>query len=186
MFAANGNVGSRPGLRYALAGVQAGVSGALAMLACLMIGSAWEHRSIWSVPNLFATTFFGSDAYRNQLARTSWCGLALVIALYGLLGMIWGTALGDNRKRGIVLYGAIAGLMVYVFFYDFLWKHANPLVTLYAPDRDLQVGHLVWGLILARSPKYARRIAESMSEPTIAEPPVEATVQAVSSGDAIR
>ncbi len=202
MFAAEaGQNRTHAGLRNALAGIHAGVLGALAMLACLMIGSVWDHRSIWSVPNLFATTFFGGDAYRNQLVRTSWSGLALVVALYGFLGMIWGAICGDDRKRAIALYGAIAGLLVYVLFYDFLWKHANPLVTLYAPDRQLEVGHLLWGLVLARSPKYSRRIAESMGAamgtpgtpgaakligPGALRGTMEDPVQAVSSGDAIR
>lgn len=173
-------------MRHALAGVHAGVLGSLAMLGWVMIGSAWDHRSIWSVPNLLATTFFGSDAYRNQFARTSWSGVALIIAIYGLLGLVWGAIFRDDRKPAIVLYGAIAGLLVYFVFYDFFWGHANPLVTLYAPNRQLQFGHVVWGLVLARSPKYSRRIAESMVVRAPVEPAPEEPVQAVSSGELIR
>src|ERR1700684_2943196 len=92
MTAASENT-SRLGLRQGLAGLQAGVWGALVMLACLMLGSLWERQSMWLVPNLFATTFYGSDAYRNQLAHTSWAGVALLVAIYGLLGMLWGWAL---------------------------------------------------------------------------------------------
>ncbi len=173
-------------IRHALAGIHAGVLGALAMLACVMIGSAWDHRSIWSVPNLFATTFFGGDAYLNQLVRTSWCGLALMIAIYGFLGMIWGTICGDKRRRALPLCGAIAGLLVYLFFNDFFWKHANPLFTVYAPDRQLELGHLLWGLFLARSPRYSRRVAESMTRTPGATPPAHDEVHAVSSGEVIR
>jgi hypothetical protein len=179
MFAANDS-SSRPGLRYALAGIQAGVFGALAMLACLMIGSLWDRRSIWVVPNLLSTTFFGTDAYRNQLVRTSWAGVALIVAVYGALGLIWGYVWGEARKQWLTLYGAGVGLIVYFVFYGFLWKHANPLVTLYAPDRQLEVGHVVWGLVLARSPQYSRRIAEAT-----VEPPVQ-TVHEVRSGEVIR
>jgi hypothetical protein len=177
--------GPRGGVRHALAGVQAGILGALAMLACVMIGAAWNHRSVWSVPNLLATTFFGSDAYRNQLVRTSWSGVALILVIYGSLGMVWGTIFGDNRKHALAVYGAIAGLLVYFVFYDFLWRHANPLITLYAPDRQLEVAHLVWGLVLAKSPKYSRRIAESMIVRLPAEANLE-EVQAISSGELIR
>jgi len=177
---------ARAGLRHALAGIHAGILGALVLVACLMIGSVWNHRSIWSVPNLLATTFYGSDAYRNQLVRTSWTGMALIFAIYGFLGMIWGAVAGDRRKRALPLYGAIFGLVVYFVLYDFLGKHANPLVTLYGPDRQLQVGHLLWGLVLARSPGYSRRIARSTVIHPVAELPPPETVQAVSSGDAIR
>lgn len=177
---------SRSGVRNLLAGVHAGVLGAMALLACVMIGSVWDHRSIWTVPNLFATTFFGSAAYRNQLVRTSWSGIALVLALYGVLGMVWGVIQGGRGKRAIALSGAIAGLLVYFVLYDFIWKHANPLIPLYAPDRSLELGHLLWGLVLARSPLYSRRIAESLATPTPAVPTAEEPVQAVSSGELIR
>src|SRR3569832_1923212 len=76
--------------RHALGGLQASVAGVLVMFAYLMVASLWHGRSIWVVPNLFSTTFFGSDAYRNQLLKTSWAGLALTVPFYGLLGVVWG------------------------------------------------------------------------------------------------
>jgi hypothetical protein len=158
--------GHRPshssGLRYALAGLQAGVQGALVIFACLMAGSLWDGRSIWVVPNLFATTFFGSGVYRNQLLRTSWTGIALIVALYGVLGILWGCIWRDERRSWLALYGATAGVGVYFLFYGLLWRHINPLVTLYAPERQLQFGHVLWGIVLARSPLYARRIADTV------------------------
>jgi hypothetical protein len=180
MFAANES-SSGSGLRHALAGLQAGVAGALAMLACLMIGSIWDRRSIWLVPNLLATTFFGTDVYRNQFALTSWSGVALIVAVYGFLGMIWGCIWGEARTQWFGLYGAIAGLSVYFVVFRFLLRHANPLVPLYAPDRQLEVGHLFWGLFLARSSKYSRRIAEASVEPVARE-----TDHELRSGEVIR
>ena len=190
MFAANdGRSGT---LRHALAGLHAGVLGSLAMLACLMVGSLWDHRSIWLVPNLLATTFFGSEAYRDQLVRTSWAGLALLPAVYGALGLVWGLIWRDSRKPGLALYGIITGLAVYFLFYDFLWKQINPVVTLYAPDRQLQIGHALWGLALARSPGYSRNIAKSMADPVASgsEPVIYQadgeSVHEVSSGEVTR
>lgn len=159
--------GTRPdgGLepRHALAGLQAGVIGALALVACVMAGSVFEGRSIWVVPNLFATTFYGSEVYRNRLLHTSWTGVALIVGIYGVLGAIWGCIWRDDRKRWLRLYGVLAGLGVYFVFFDYFWRHINPLITLYAPDRQLQLGHVLWGLVLARSPLYARRIAAALS-----------------------
>jgi hypothetical protein len=106
--------------------------------------------------------------------------VALIVAVYGVLGMIWGCIWGDARKPWLTLYGAVAGLTVYFAFYGFLWKHANPLVTLYAPERQLEVGHVVWGLVLARSPRYSRRIAEATAEPVVQ------TIHEVRSGEVIR
>jgi hypothetical protein len=181
MFPANKS-GFRPGLRHALAGIHAGVLGALAMVGCLMLGSLWDHRSIWIVPNLFATTFFGSGAYRNRFELVSWAGLALIVAVYGALGMVWGLILRDKRPSWLALYGIIAGLAVYFVLYDFVWKHINPILTLYVPDRPLELGHALWGLILARTPGYSRKIAESLTVRT----PVHEPVQEVSSGEVIR
>jgi hypothetical protein len=185
MYAANdsGNdSGSRLGWRHALGGLEAGVLGALAMLACLMVGSLWDHKSIWVVPNLFATTFYGSNAYRNQLLRTTWSGVALVVAVYGILGILWGCVWRDERKPWLALYGAILGLAVYFVFYDFMWKHANPLVVLYAPDRQLQLGHVLWGMILARAPGYSRRIAQASGTSEAHDSEVEE----IRSGEVIR
>jgi hypothetical protein len=164
-----------------LAGLQAGVLGALLLFAFLMICSLWQGRSIWVVPNLFATTFFGSAVYRNQLLRSSWTGIALIIAIYGVLGIVWGCLWRDRRKPWLRVYGAIAGLVVYFVFYDFLWRRLNPLVALYAPDRQLQVGHVLWGMFLARSPVYARRIAGV----TIPPATYDVAVHEVRSGEVI-
>lgn len=164
MFPANA---SRPGLslRHALAGLQAGVTGALLMLGFLMIGSRWDQRSVWTIPNLFATTFFKNDIYRNEFVRSSWTGVALLVAIYGFLGILWGCAWRDERKRWLTLYGALAGLAVYFLFFDFIWQHVNALIALYGPNRQLIVGHILWGMVLARSPRYARRIAERLRAP---------------------
>jgi hypothetical protein len=180
MFAANDSSASS-GLRRALAGLQAGVFGALAMLACLGVGSLWDRRSIWLVPNLLATTFFGSDAYRNQLMHTSWSGVALIVAFYGFLGLVWGCIWGEARTQWLGFYGAITGLSVYFLVFRVLLRHANPRVALYAPDTQLEIGHLFWGLFLARSPKYARRIAERSAEAAVQD-----KVHEVSSGEVIR
>jgi hypothetical protein len=148
-------------LRHALAGIHAGVLGALVMLAWLMAASVWHRRSVWLIPNLFATTFYGSEAYRNEFLRSSGSGLALMIAIYGLGGLIWGILWGEERRPFIWIYGAATGLLVYYVLFNLIWKHVNPLITLYAPDRQLQIGHVLWGMVLARSTRYARRFARN-------------------------
>jgi hypothetical protein len=196
MYAANESGPSDGGrgilLRHALAGLQAGVLGALVLFAVLMAGSLWDGRSIWLVPNLFATTFFGSEVYRNQLLRTSWAGIALIVAVYGALGILWGCIWRERRIPWLGLFGAVAGLCVYFLFYGWLWRHVNPLVTLYAPDRQLQLGHVLWGIVLARSPLYSRRIADSvLNKPALNTPGTgpavqDVAVQEISSSEVIR
>ena len=164
MFAANASR-SRLSLRHALAGLQAGIFGALTMLAFLMAGSAIERHSPWLVPNLFASVFYGSDVYLNRFLHTSWSGLALVLALYGCLGAMWGCIWRDRGARWLAFYGALFGLAVYYITFHFLWKRVSPMMFLYAPDRQLEVGHIIWGMVLARAPRYARSIAARTSTP---------------------
>jgi hypothetical protein len=169
-YGTRSNAPERLQLRHLLAGVQASVLGVLLMFAWLALASLFRGRSVWVVPNLFSTTFFGGNAYRNEFLRTSWAGVALTVAVYGLVGALWGGFWRDRSPRWLTLYGAITGFLVYLIFYDFVWRHWNPLVSLYAPDHQLEIGHLLWGMVLARSPIYARRIVQSMTD-TIEPPP---------------
>ena len=146
-------------LRHALAGLQAGVSGALIMMVWSAVGSLWGRRSIWMIPNLYATAFYGSNAYVNGFLRSSWSGLALMLLICGLGGAVWGLVWGDRRKPLQGLIGAVAGLIFYYFCFKLVWPHLGPLIPLYAPEPQVQIGYVLWGLALARSPIYSRRIA---------------------------
>jgi len=182
---------SGTGLRHALGGLQAGVAGTAAMLACLAVGSLWNQRSVWTGPNLFATTFYGPRVYFNHYAGTGWSGVALLVVLYGTLGALWGWAWRGEQKPMLAVYGAVVGLVVYFILFDFVWKQVNGLVVLYAPNAQLELGHALWGIILAKSPKYSRRIGERIQElpPAAQNAPSdqnpEAVEPAVSSGPVI-
>lgn len=147
-------------LRHALAGLQAGVSGAFLMMVWSAIGSLWSRRSIWMIPNLYATTFYGSRAYVNGFLKTSWSGVALMLMVCGLGGVVWGLLWRERRKPFPLLFGALAGLLFYYVCFKMIWMRVNPLIPLYAPEPQIQVGYFLWGLMLARVPRYSRRIAE--------------------------
>ncbi len=93
------------------------------------------------------------------MVNASWSGIALIIAVYGALGSLWGCIWRDEPRPWLTFYGALFGMTVYYIMFHFVWRRINPLMFLYAPDRQLEVGHLIWGMILARSPRYARSIA---------------------------
>jgi hypothetical protein len=188
MDAANA-VKSRVTLRDALGGLQAGMLGALVMIGWLMLCSVSLRRSVWVVPNLFATAFYGPAAYQNHFLRSSWPGLALMVALYAGGGLMWGVLYGalwqaDRKPPFLPLIGAITGLLVYVLFFGLIWKHVDSLIPLYAPDRQLQIGHVLWGLLLARAPLYSRRIAAAATEAAVESAPQETAE--VRSGEVIR
>jgi hypothetical protein len=152
----------------------------------VMVGSLLNRRSVWVVPNLFATTFYGAGVYYNDYARTAWAGVALLIVLYGGLGALWGCAWREERKPWLAVYGAIFGMVVYFVLFDLVWRQINGLVILYAPSAQLEFGHALWGMILAKSPKYSRRIAERMQAADAGGQTPGAEEPALSSGPAMQ
>jgi hypothetical protein len=152
--------------RHLLAGLEAGVMGALLLLACMMLGTSFDGHSIWLEPNLFATTFYGSHAYEDGFFHDTWAGVALVVLIYGLLGAVWGAIWRERNHRALSIIGAVTGIVVYYAFFHFIWNHVNGLLVLYTSSRPMAFGHVLWGLMLSKSPAYARRIAaETLSLP---------------------
>jgi hypothetical protein len=151
-------------LTNALAGLQAGIVGSLFMLLWYLIVALWTRRSFWTVPNLYATGFYGSDAYVNGFTRASWSGLALTIFLCGIFGAAWGLLWRRRTMPPVAFLGAVAGLIVYYALFNLILPHTRPLIALYAPETQIRIGYLIWGIALSRSPVYARRIAEASGQ----------------------
>jgi hypothetical protein len=185
---------SRLALPDALAGLQAGMLGVFLMIAWLMLCAVSAGYSIWVIPNLFATALYGPVAYQDRFFHSSLPGIALLLAIYGTGGIVWGVLCGAVLKKDgrrppyFALTGAITGLLVYYCFFELIWQYADPLIPLYAPTRQLQIGHVLWGMMLARAPLYSRRIAEATTERTevVLTPEVPAQeTEEVKSGEVI-
>src|SRR5579872_1722867 len=91
--------GARPNWFLVLAGIQAGVIGALILLGYVALDSAWHRRSVWTVPNLLASTFYGEAAYRPGLGARTGAGVALLVVLYGVLGAVFALVIRDQASR---------------------------------------------------------------------------------------
>jgi hypothetical protein len=166
-----------------LAGLQAGMVGALWMLAWLGVSAAWQNRGFWSSENLFATAFYGGDAVRSGFGVKTLPGLALYLVLYSLLGGIFALALrGRPRSGRLTLAGILFSLGWFYVSFHLLWKTAMPLVYLLYPDRPTVVGHLIFGVCIGRFPAhYPGQVSkpaapDSVETPSPGEtpPPVEA------------
>lgn len=156
----------RPGLLMcALGGLEASIAGIVWMFGCFIVAAFWSGIGIWSVPNLFSTIFYGDYAFDDAFSKTTWSGLALMIVVYGLLGIAWGCLWKENRKPLLSFFGALTGLFVYYVSFHFLWPAINALIQLHAPERELQVAHILWGAALAKSPAYTRRIEAAIAPP---------------------
>ena len=151
---------TRPHWSLALAGIQAGIVGALILLGYLALDSAWHRHSIWTVPNLLASTFYGESAYRQGFSAGTSVGVALLLLLYGALGLLFALVVRDHGTRTrVVLAGLIYGTGWFFLSFDLLWKHVNPMVQIYSPDRAMLVGHVIYGGVLGRGfPAYLKSI----------------------------
>jgi hypothetical protein len=113
------------------------------------------------VPNLFAASFAGPGAFASHFVKTSLAGASVFVVLYGLLGMVWGVACRRRRGTAVTIVAAAFGLAIYALFFRFFWPHVRPVISLYAPDHQLEVAHFLWGLALSRSAIFAQNIARA-------------------------
>jgi hypothetical protein len=147
----------------ALAGLEAGILGVIWMFVCFFIAAFWGGSGLWSIPNLFSTMFYGDYVYQDEFFHTTWAGLATIIVIYTVLGIVWGCVWGERRRPLLAFSGALTGLLIYFLFFNFIWVHLAPSIVLYAPTRQLQVAHILWGAVLAKSPAFAARISAATS-----------------------
>jgi hypothetical protein len=142
---------------YLLAGLETGVSGALAMLIWLAVGSLLRRHSVWFLPNLVAASFYGPSSLRDSAGIYTAVGAAMVLALYGLVGIAFGELLG-RREGGFRLFcfSLIVALTIYWGVLRWFWRGMNPVAHLYAPDGQILLGHLLFGCFLAGYPRRLR------------------------------
>jgi hypothetical protein len=160
-----------------VAGLQAGMVGALWMLAWLGVSAAWQNRGFWSSENLFATAFYGGDSVRSDFGVKTLPGLALYLVLYSLLGGIFALALrGRPRSGRLMLAGILFSLGWFYVSFHLLWKSVMPLVYLLYPDRATVVGHLIFGVCIGRFPAHypGQASKPAAPDPVEAQPPGEA------------
>jgi hypothetical protein len=158
-----------------LAGLQAGMVGALWMLAWLGVSSSWQNRGFWNSENLFATAFYGSDAVRSDFGLKTLPGLALYLLLYSVLGGVFALVTRDRvPPLRLMLAGMLFALGWFYLSFHLIWKSAMPLVYLLYSERPMVVGHLLYGVCVGRFPAHdpgrPRQLAPA-SEPPESEPP---------------
>lgn len=150
---------NRP-VRFALGGLETGVSGALAMLAWLAVVSLWYRGSIWWIPNLLASVFYGETSIRYGFAKYTAAGIALDLFVYGLIGSVFGLTWRDQRGGARLLWTGVAvAVAAWFLLFRILWKGMVPVAHIYAPDRQLLIANLIYGFMLTRFPKRAARLA---------------------------
>jgi len=146
------------------------------MLGWLALVSVWNGRSVWSVSNLLATTFYGEPALGRGFRWMTLSGLALHLCLTGLVGVAFAFAVRSLAWRGrIILLGLLAGLAWYYACFGFFWRHVNPLVTIYSPQHGMLFAHLALGAFLGFTPRFRRALDRAGLPPEVVIEPPPAT-----------
>jgi hypothetical protein len=163
-------------LRLLFAGLEAGMLGALWMLAWIGLSSTWQRRSFWTAENLMATAFASDAPIRAGFVASTISGLALYLVIYSLLGALFAFAVRGRVPRGRVLLWSVAfALAWYYLSFHGIWKSVIPLVARLHVERATVLGHLLYGTVLARYPVYLERWEQpAPSAEAEPQPPAEA------------
>jgi ribose/xylose/arabinose/galactoside ABC-type transport system permease subunit len=142
---------------YALAGLETGITGALAMLVWLSLGSAWAGHSVWWFLNLVAAVLYGSRSLHEGAGSYTALGAAIVILAYGVIGIVYAQILGE-RSGGFrqFCFSLIIALIVYWSLLRWFWQLANPAAHPYVNNGQILLGHLLFGCFLAGYPGMLR------------------------------
>ena len=144
-----------------LAGLEAGMIAALWMLAWLGSNSAWQQRSFWTAENLLASTFFGGAAVRDRFTVETLPGLALYLLVYSTLGCVFAAVIRLKLPPlRLLLVSVLVALGWYWVSFHGIWKALSPLIPLLHAERPTILGHVIYGAVLARYPRYLPRLIE--------------------------
>jgi hypothetical protein len=145
----------------ALAGVEAGVLGGIAMLGWFILVSVWQDQFWYAVPNLLAGVFYGEFIFRAGFGLVTLSGIALHLVSGGLVGALFGLLVptGQTPPR-MLLFGLVVGLLWFYVNQYLLWRRTNPLVIYYTAQSSMIAAHLLFGVFLARV-SWRVRVLES-------------------------
>lgn len=138
-----------------LAGLQAGMMAALWMLAWFGMSAKWQRKSFWNSENLMASVVAGSTAIRNGFAASTLSGIALYLLIYSLLGAIFAILIRDRfTRKGTLLLGIFYSVGWYSLWFRWVAQSMMPLLWLLHAERATLLGHVLFGVLLARFPAF--------------------------------
>jgi hypothetical protein len=168
---ASGNYsGAGSKMLLVMAGLECGVLGGVFMLVWLGLVSILQGRSVWSIPNLLASTFYGEAALRRGFRWTTLSGVAIHVILTVAAGIVFALAVNGMANRGrAMLLGLGAGMAWYFLSMGVFWKYVNPMVPLYSRGMGMFLAHVGLGLFLGSFPRFLRALEAPVHSPDPAE-----------------
>jgi hypothetical protein len=147
-------------LAASLAGLQAGMVATLCMLAWIGSTAVWQRRSFWTAENLLASAFYGDTAVRDGFSAITLSGLALYLLVYSSLGGLFAALVRLKLPPArLVLVSVLMAVGWYYLTFHVVWKALSPLIWLLHAERPTILGHVIFGAVVARFPRYLRRSA---------------------------
>ncbi|MCC7154824.1 MAG: hypothetical protein IT161_09645 [Bryobacterales bacterium] len=158
--------------RRALAGLDAGVTGSLVVVAWFVFHS-WARGELWYTKfNVAAGVLFGSRVFQAGASMTTLVGFSLLVVVYSLAAV---PAAWAVPQRSSLLLRIAAVLIYSALFHTLLERWAWPHISTYAPSyfpRTATVpAHLLYAICLLRVPARRRlledqQIVTSWQEPS--------------------
>ncbi len=146
-----------PRLKAAVTGLEAGVLGGFAMLGALAGASIADQDAWWRFPNLLASTFYGARVLRSGPGWPTISGVALQIVIAGLAGAIFGALFGKAPGALRIVLGFGWGALLF-YASEMFYRRIAPFVALYQAETSTLLGHVLYGLCLARMRPIARPV----------------------------
>jgi hypothetical protein len=159
---------ARPILPAALAGLEAGMLGAMWMLLWLGMSATLQNRSFWMPENLMATAFHRDALIAPGFGWSTFTGTAVYLLIYSLLGAAFAAAVRGRvtRVRDVLLCVTFA-LAWYYFSFHWVFRTVMPTVALLHVERATLLGHLIYGTVLGRYPVYLRQLEATLAAPVV-------------------
>ena len=154
-----------PGLPVAaLAGLETGVLGGVALLGWYALSSLAAGEVAWDVPARLGAACRGASYWPEQLGLDVAAGASMHIAGAGLAGALFGlVARGVASLRRRFLLGVLFGLAWYYVLGQILLRSAGAGAYPFLLRRPVIAGYALFGLFLALYPRFLDRIQASRS-----------------------
>ena len=144
----------------ALAGLQAGILAGLIALVYLMLDGAIRGRGLWAFANLVSATVYQGRALSHSFRWATLVGMALHLIISGIVGVSFAFILRPfaSRPARSYLVGGCLGLVWYFTACRYLWPQVNPAIVIYQPFPGMLLAHLLYGLCMGRTARFACEI----------------------------
>lgn len=144
-------------LVQAFAGLQAGILSGWTALGWFFLSSAVTGDSIWLIPNIFASLFYGARSVRADFGLYTCSGTALHLLLSAGLGIVFAFLVPStwSWRRSLVVAFIYAALL-HVLSISLVWTKFNPWLISYVPPAVLWIAYLILGLGFSTIPSLVR------------------------------